>query len=236
MAASELATRDAPPDQGAPSDHAAQPAQVPALHAEFAAAPWGWSFYQAMRRLEALYRDRPRFGRSVRPAQDAVRLAQVPTVEFAPATLAGWDARTGRQPGAAAGAFLRPVRPGRPAAAAPDRIRPRPDAQLPRPDLPALRRHLPPSRAVAVLSRLGELPADRQLRPAGGRPLRAVCRRADRPGDGLAARSRRDAGPDQAALRRPPVLPDAACRGLVVHPRRVLPACRCGSNASSAPG
>ncbi len=57
-----------------------------------AAAPWSWSFYQAMRRLEAAHADRPRFGRSTRPAQDAVRLAQEPSVEFAPATLAGWEA------------------------------------------------------------------------------------------------------------------------------------------------
>ncbi len=54
---------------------------------------------------------------SVRPAQDAVRLAQEPSVVFAPATLAGWSRsrrpRAGPQAGAAAGAFLRPVRPGR---------------------------------------------------------------------------------------------------------------------------
>ena len=77
-----------PQEQNAPLGEARQ---VPALHAAFAAAPWDWSFYQAVRRLEALHRDRPRFGRSVRPAQDGVRLAQLPTVEFAPATLAGWD-------------------------------------------------------------------------------------------------------------------------------------------------
>jgi type VI secretion system protein ImpH len=68
------------------------------VHAEFADAPWTWSFFQAMRRLEALHRDRPRFGRSVRPSQDAVRLAQVPTVEFAPATLAGWERGEGGAP------------------------------------------------------------------------------------------------------------------------------------------
>ena len=60
------------------------------LPARLAEAPWAHGFYQAMRRLEALYRDRPRFGRSVRPAQDPVRLAQEPSVVFAPATLAGW--------------------------------------------------------------------------------------------------------------------------------------------------
>jgi type VI secretion system protein ImpH len=81
-----------PPRVGAPSP------PTPELHAAFAAAPWEWSFYQAMRQLEALHRDRPRFGRSVRPAQDAVRLAQIPTVEFAPATLAGWASQQDTAP------------------------------------------------------------------------------------------------------------------------------------------
>ncbi|HET6235196.1 MAG TPA: type VI secretion system baseplate subunit TssG [Acetobacteraceae bacterium] len=67
------------------------PGPVPELYADFAAAPWDWDFYQALRRLEAAHPDRPRIGRSVRPAQDAIRLAQIPTVGFAPATLAGWD-------------------------------------------------------------------------------------------------------------------------------------------------
>ena len=80
-----------PPRETAPPHEAAPPGRTAELHADFAAASWDWSFYQAMRRLEALYRDRPRFGRSVRPAQDGIRQAQVPTVEFAPATLAGWD-------------------------------------------------------------------------------------------------------------------------------------------------
>ena len=59
--------------------------------ARLAAAPFGWSFFQALRLLEAVHRDRPRFARSVRPAQDAVRLAQEASVVFAPATLAGWE-------------------------------------------------------------------------------------------------------------------------------------------------
>jgi type VI secretion system protein ImpH len=46
-----------------------------------------------MRLLEAAYPDRPRLGRSARPAQDAVRLGQEPDVVFAPATLAAWEER-----------------------------------------------------------------------------------------------------------------------------------------------
>ncbi|HEY3848314.1 MAG TPA: type VI secretion system baseplate subunit TssG [Acetobacteraceae bacterium] len=63
----------------------------PALLTHLASAPWEHGFFQTLRRLEALYRDRPRLGRSVRPAQDAVRLAQEPSAVFAPATLAAWE-------------------------------------------------------------------------------------------------------------------------------------------------
>ncbi len=63
-----------------------------------AARPWAFGFYQAMRLLEARHRNRPRFGRSARPGQDAVRLAQEPSVEFAPSTLAGWEASAEGRP------------------------------------------------------------------------------------------------------------------------------------------
>ncbi|WP_207791979.1 type VI secretion system baseplate subunit TssG [Siccirubricoccus phaeus] len=63
----------------------------PPLHAALAAGPWRFGFYQAMRRLESVHRDRPRFGRSNRPMQDAVRLGQDPSVTFAPSTLAAFE-------------------------------------------------------------------------------------------------------------------------------------------------
>jgi type VI secretion system protein ImpH len=62
-----------------------------ALFARLAERPWSFGFTHAMRALEAAFPDRPRFGRSSRPGQDPVRLAQEPTVVFAPATLAGWQ-------------------------------------------------------------------------------------------------------------------------------------------------
>lgn len=62
-----------------------------AMLRQLAEAPWRFGFYQAMRRLEAMNADRPRFGRSVRPAQDPVRLAQDPSVIFAPSTIAAWE-------------------------------------------------------------------------------------------------------------------------------------------------
>ncbi len=75
-----------------PAGHAAD------LLVKLAASPWRYGFYQAMRRMEALYRDRPRLGRSTRPAQDPVRLAQEPSVEFAPATLSGWEPAEDNRP------------------------------------------------------------------------------------------------------------------------------------------
>jgi type VI secretion system protein ImpH len=80
------------------SDADAPPPPPDDLLAQLAAAPWSWNFFQAMRRLEAHFADRPRFGRSSRPAQDALRFGQEPSVVFAPATLAGWEAGQGGRP------------------------------------------------------------------------------------------------------------------------------------------
>ncbi len=54
------------------------------------AAPHEFDFNGVMRALEAEHRRAPRFGQSVRPAEDAVRLGQEASVDFAPAMLAGW--------------------------------------------------------------------------------------------------------------------------------------------------
>ena len=53
--------------------------------------PYAFHFFQALRRLECLYPDRPRLGKSVRLADDPVRLTQEPSLAFAPATLATFD-------------------------------------------------------------------------------------------------------------------------------------------------
>ncbi len=50
--------------------------------------PYAFHIFQALRRLECRYRDRPRFGQSIRLADDPIRLAQQPSMAFAPATLA----------------------------------------------------------------------------------------------------------------------------------------------------
>ncbi len=71
---------------------AAQPAAILTLLESLAAEPSAHGFYQTMRKLEALTPERPRLGRSARPSQDSLRLAQEPSAIFAPAALAGFEA------------------------------------------------------------------------------------------------------------------------------------------------
>ncbi|MHC4469328.1 MAG: type VI secretion system baseplate subunit TssG [Planctomycetota bacterium] len=52
--------------------------------------PFRFGFFQALRRLECELSDRPRIGRSLRAADDALRLAQEPSMAFAPSTLASF--------------------------------------------------------------------------------------------------------------------------------------------------
>ena len=60
-------------------------------------APHIYGFNQLLRLFEALNRNRPRLGRSTRPGQDALRLAQEPAVVHAPASIAGLEpGRDGR--------------------------------------------------------------------------------------------------------------------------------------------
>jgi type VI secretion system protein ImpH len=61
-------------------------------------APYRYEFYEALRRLECLHRDAPRFGKAPRLADDPVRLAQEPSLAFAPASLASFDSRDGERP------------------------------------------------------------------------------------------------------------------------------------------
>jgi type VI secretion system protein ImpH len=60
------------------------------LLTDLASEPYHFGFYAALRRLECLYRTRPRLGRSARPGDDAIRLGQAPSLRFAPSTLAAF--------------------------------------------------------------------------------------------------------------------------------------------------
>jgi type VI secretion system protein ImpH len=61
--------------------------------------PYGFDFFQAVRWIEALHPDKPGLGRTLRPVDDPVRLAQEPSLAFAPATIAAFDPDTADHPG-----------------------------------------------------------------------------------------------------------------------------------------
>jgi type VI secretion system protein ImpH len=63
-----------------------------ALLDRLADTPQRFGFYAVMRLLEAAWPDRAGFGRSVRPSQDPLRLAQEPSVTHAPAAIAAFEA------------------------------------------------------------------------------------------------------------------------------------------------
>jgi type VI secretion system protein ImpH len=49
--------------------------------------PFKYGFYQAVRRIECAYKDKPRIGTSLRPKDDPVRFGQPPSTSFAPSSL-----------------------------------------------------------------------------------------------------------------------------------------------------
>jgi type VI secretion system protein ImpH len=60
--------------------------------------PYAFHFFQALRRLECHYAKQPRLGQSTRLADDPIRLAQEPSLAFAPSTLAAFDLGTADRP------------------------------------------------------------------------------------------------------------------------------------------
>jgi type VI secretion system protein ImpH len=68
------------------------------LLASLAEEPYSYGFFEALRQLECLYGASPRLGRSSRPGDDAFRLGQTPTMQFAPSTLAEFVSSTDAPP------------------------------------------------------------------------------------------------------------------------------------------
>jgi type VI secretion system protein ImpH len=60
--------------------------------------PWAHDFHHALRRLEALHPERPRWGLARRPKDDALRLGQQPALDFAPASVAGLTSADDKRP------------------------------------------------------------------------------------------------------------------------------------------
>jgi len=59
--------------------------------AALAKEPYRYDFFQALRRIEALHPHKPRLAQGLRPADEPVRLAQEPSLAFAPATLSSFE-------------------------------------------------------------------------------------------------------------------------------------------------
>jgi type VI secretion system protein ImpH len=60
--------------------------------------PYRYDFYQAMRRLECAFRDRPRWGTALLPSHEPVRLGQEATLAVAPGSVASFTHQTDRSP------------------------------------------------------------------------------------------------------------------------------------------
>ncbi len=69
-----------------------------ALFEKLAREPYSFHLYVAMRKLEAAFPDKPRFGRSQRLKDDPVRFGQEPSLAFAPSTLASFQPPTATRP------------------------------------------------------------------------------------------------------------------------------------------
>jgi type VI secretion system protein ImpH len=76
----------------APGPHATAGWEA-ALHAALARDPDRHGFFEAVRRLQRATPDRPRIGHSARPADDPVRFGQLPSLAFAPRTIAAYQVR-----------------------------------------------------------------------------------------------------------------------------------------------
>ena len=74
-------------DSPTPSSSGDASAAADELLARLHERPFGYNFFQAVRRLENARSDLPRVGFSRRPAQDAIRFGQEPSLRFPPATL-----------------------------------------------------------------------------------------------------------------------------------------------------
>ena len=68
--------------------------------------PYSYDFFQAVRQLECVYRDKPRTGRSARPVEDPIRLGQDPSLAFAPSTLSSFRPGKGGRPPRLGGLFF----------------------------------------------------------------------------------------------------------------------------------
>lgn len=85
---------------------ARQATDLVALEAALRASPRDFEFFDAMRRLECAYPERPRLGHSTRPAEDPVRLAHAATLAFPARSIARFEPGGHGRPARVVGLFL----------------------------------------------------------------------------------------------------------------------------------
>ncbi|MGC1548892.1 MAG: type VI secretion system baseplate subunit TssG [Rhodanobacter sp.] len=83
-----------------------QAANLVALKRALHAQPEAFEFFDALRRLECAYPERPRLGQSTKPAEDVVRLCHTPSLAFAPRTVDRFDAGGDGKPARLHGMFF----------------------------------------------------------------------------------------------------------------------------------
>jgi type VI secretion system protein ImpH len=71
---------------------------VPEMLRALAQAPQAFDFFRAVRLIECAHADRPRIGADNRAASDPVRFGQLPSLAFAPTTVAGFETPAGQSP------------------------------------------------------------------------------------------------------------------------------------------
>jgi type VI secretion system protein ImpH len=77
-----------------------------ALEEALRARPEDFEFFEAMRRLECAYPERPRLAHSTKPAEDPVRLAHAAALEFPPRSIDRYEPGTDERPPRLFGLFL----------------------------------------------------------------------------------------------------------------------------------
>lgn len=76
------------------------------LEEQLTEAPYGFGFFQAIRLLECLHSDKPRFGKSKSVADDPVRLGFEPSLSFEHATISSYQPGTSDSPARLVSRFL----------------------------------------------------------------------------------------------------------------------------------
>jgi type VI secretion system protein ImpH len=88
------------------ASHTRQAPDPVALEAALRDRPYEFEFFEAMRRLECAYPQRPRFGQSTKPAEDPVRLGHAASLEFPSRSIERFEPGAAGSPGRLHGLFL----------------------------------------------------------------------------------------------------------------------------------